>query len=547
MLAVKAHQTPLRILLVEDDPVDARRIVETLGEVPDATYACDAVGDVAAARRHLADRPAEVVLLDLSLPDCEGTKALLELRRQAPRVPIVVLTSLDDENVALDALAEGAQDYVVKGEMDGTSLGRAIRAAVQRKVAAGNLEQHADVAEQRRAIEALRKARQAAEAANRAKSDFLAKLSHEIRTPLGTIIGISDLLTETPPGPEHRECLDMLRRASQALFGLVNDVLDLSKIEAGRLELQRKAFSPLELMEGAVELLRPMAEQKGVRLLHDVGTGVPPMIVGDVSRLRQILLNLISNAVKFTDEGSVTASVRSDSTPGTLLFTVDDTGIGIPVDKLGSVFEDFEQVSVSSSRQRGGTGLGLGIAKRLVGLMGGRIWAESEPGRGSRFHFTIRFERPPLLSDVSATTSSANSASAASTDALPEEARRRRILLADDSEDNRTLIRYYLKKLPYDLDFAENGEMACRKFEAEGYDLVLMDLQMPVLDGYDAVRAIRQLERERQRPPTPIIALTAHAMDEKLRRCLQEGCNAFVTKPVTRAQLLAVMDAQLSA
>ncbi len=546
MLAVKAHRTPLRILLVEDDPVDVRRVVETLGEVPDATYACDTVGDVAAARRHLADRPVEVVLLDLSLPDCEGTKALLELRRQAPHAAIVVLTSLDDENAALDALAQGAQDYVVKGEMDGTSLGRAIRSAMQRKVAAKDLEQFVDVAEQRRAIEALRKARQAAEAANRAKSDFLAKLTHEIRTPLGTIIGISDLLTETPPGPEHRECLDILRRASQALFGLVNDVLDLSKIEAGRLELQRKAFSPLELMEGAIELLRPMAEQKGIRLLHDIGAGVPPMIVGDVSRLRQILLNLISNAVKFTDEGSVTASVRSDST-GVLLFTVDDTGIGIPADKLANVFEDFEQVSVSSSRQRGGTGLGLGIAKRLVGLMGGRIWVESEAGRGSRFHFTIRFERPPLLSDVTATTSAANSASAASTEATPKDARRRRILLADDSEDNRTLIRYYLKKLPYDLDFAENGETALRKFEAERYDLVLMDLQMPVLDGYDAVRAIRHFERERHRPPTPIVALTAHAMDEKLRRCLQEGCNAFVTKPVTRAQLLAVMETQLSA
>jgi anti-sigma regulatory factor (Ser/Thr protein kinase) len=179
------------------------------------------------------------------------------------------------------------------------------------------------------------------------------------------------------------------------------------------------------------------------------------MIVGDVSRLRQILLNLISNAVKFTDDGVVTTSMRAAS-PGVLRFAVEDTGIGIQPDKLTKVFEDFEQVSSSSNRQRGGTGLGLGIAKRLVELMGGRIWVESEPGRGSRFQFTIRFERPPLLSEVGASAATATP-QADGPAAAPQDAPRRRILLADDSEDSRTLIRYYLKKLPYDLDFAENG------------------------------------------------------------------------------------------
>ncbi len=528
---------PLEILLVEDDPDDARRVAETLGEVPDASFALNAVGDVVAARRYLADRAVEIVLLDLSLTSCPGTKAITELRRQAPHVPIVVLASLDDEQLALDALAKGAQDYLVKDEIDGRSLGRAIRSALQRKLVEDDLE--GDVSE-------LRRARQAAEVANRAKSDFLAKLSHEIRTPLGTIVGMADLLTEAPPGPEYRECVEMLRRASQALFALVNDVLDLSKIEAGRLELHRTAFSPLELMEGVVQLLRPTADQKGIRLTSDVATAVPPMIVGDVGRLRQILLNLISNAVKFTDEGSVTAGVRADSTPGALFFTVDDTGIGIPSNKLASVFEDFEQLSSSSNRQRGGTGLGLGIARRLVELMGGRIWVESEPGRGSRFHFTIRFERPPLLTEVATSGATPNSTSSSDSPS-PGQGRRWRILLADDSEDNRTLIRYYLKKLPYDLDFAEDGEAALRKFEAERYDLVLLDLQMPILDGYDAVRAMRRFEEKSRRSSTPIVALTAHAMDEKLQRCLQEGCTAFLTKPMTRAQLVEVMEKHLPA
>jgi signal transduction histidine kinase len=532
------------ILLVENDPSDARRVVETLGELPEASFFVDTVHDVAAARRHLSSHAVEAVLFGLSLPDRRGNEAVAELRGSAPRVPIIVLTSLENEQTALDAFKHGAQDYLVKGQIDARSLAHAIRSAIQRKLVADHFERRDGQEEQRRAIEELRLARRVAEAANRAKTEFLAKLSHEIRTPLGTIVGMADLLVERPPGPEYRECVDMLRRASQALFGLVNDVLDLSKIEAGHLELQRTAFSPFELMESVTQLLRPAAEQKGIRLVSDAGPTAPPMIVGDVSRLRQILLNLISNAVKFTDEGVVTVSMRADS-PAVLRFAVEDTGIGIPPEKLTKVFEDFEQVSSPGGRQRGGTGLGLGIAKRLVELMGGRISAESEPGRGSRFRFTIRFERPPLLSEVSASTSAASSTSS-NTAAVPQDVPRRRILLADDSEDNRTLIRYYLKKLPYDLDFAENGEAALQKFQTERYDLVLMDLQMPVLDGYDAVRAMRGFERERHRSPTPIVALTAHAMDEKLRRCLAEGCNAFVTKPVTRAQLLEVIGAQFS-
>jgi signal transduction histidine kinase len=546
MLPAKAHRLPVGILVVERDPSEARRVVEALGEVPETSFSVDTVHDIAAARRHLSAHAVEAVLLGLSSSSRRGHDVVAEIRGSAPRVAIVALTSHEDEQTALDALKLGAQEYLVKGQIDPLSLGRAIRSAIQRKLVEEDFNRFDGVEEQRRAIEELRAARRVAEAANRAKSEFLAKLSHEIRTPLGTIVGMADLLIERPPGPEYRECVDMLRRASQALFGLVNDVLDLSKIEAGRLELQRNAFSPLELMESVIQLLRPSAEQKGIRLVSDASPAAPPMIVGDVSRLRQILLNLISNAVKFTDDGVVTASMRADS-PGVLRFAVEDTGIGIPPEKLTKVFEDFEQVSSSTNRQRGGTGLGLGIAKRLVELMGGRIWVESEPGRGSRFQFTIRFERPPLLSEVGASAASAAPTNPSGPAAAPQDAPRRRILLADDSEDNRTLIRYYLKKLPYELDFAENGEAALRKFQTERYDLVLMDLQMPVLDGYEAVRAIRSFERERDRLPTPIVALTAHAMDEKLRRCLAEGCNAFVTKPVTRAQLLEVMSAQFSA
>jgi PAS domain S-box-containing protein len=640
---------PGQILLVEDDQADARLIEEALRDACHEGFGFAVASDLRSAITRLANDAVDVVLLDLSLPDSQGTETVATLRQSAPLVPVVVLSGVDDDEVALDALKKGAQDCLVKGKFDAPLLARTIRYAIQRNLAEeglkhslsllqATLESSADgivvvdrarnivnynrrfvemwsvprsvlnakdgdalvtfmlpqvadprrlrrrlderleeeqgydllelldgriyerlaiphllegnvigwvwsfrdVTERRRAIDELRRARLAAEAANRAKSEFLANLSHEIRTPLNTIVGITDLLADSSVNAEQRQYLEMLRRASGVLLGLVGDVLDLSKIEAGRIELQKAPFHLPQLVNDVVQLLQPPAAKKGIDLTTVVLPEAPEIVVGDQNRLRQILLNLLSNAIKFTEKGSVTARVENDLVPGMILFTIIDTGIGIPAARLESVFENFEQADPAISLQYGGTGLGLGIAKRLVELMGGRLWVESEPGRGSRFHFTAHLE-PHLAETVSPSPHRDDSPAVTTAPPSPHGRRISRILLVDDSDDNRALLGFYLKHTPYQLDMADNGAVALLKFQSSPYDLVIMDLQMPVLDGYEATRAMRHFEAERSQSPTPILALSAHAFDEKLERSLAEGCSGFLTKPVTREQLITAI------
>ena len=476
--------------------------------------------EIWSAPRSLLDAKDGDALLDFMLPQVADPQ---RLRRPLDEVP-----------------GEEEQRYDLLEFLDGRIYERLSIPHVVKGNVIGSVWSFRDVTERRRVIEELRRARQAAEAASRAKSEFLANLSHDIRTPLNTIVGITDLLADSSVDAEQRQYLEMLRRASGVLLGLVGDVLDLSKIEAGRIDLQKAPFHLPELVNDVVQLLQPAAAKKGLDLTAIILPEVPQTIVGDRNRLRQILLNLLGNAIKFTEKGGVTARVENDLVPGMILFTMIDTGIGIPAARLASVFENFEQADPEISRQYGGTGLGLGIARRLVELMGGRLWVESEPGRGSRFHFTARLE-PPFAEPVSGSAHRDDSPAVRTSAPSPREHRVSRILLVDDSDDNRALLGFYLKRMPYQLDMADNGAVALLKFQSNPYDLVIMDLQMPVLDGYEAVRAMRQFEAERRHPPTPILALTAHAFDEKLERSLAEGCTGFLTKPITREQLITAI------
>src|SRR5450830_1136874 len=334
-----------------------------------------------------------------------------------------------------------------------------------------------DVTERKRVEAELRAAKAVAESASQTKSDFLASMSHEIRTPMNAIMGIADLLAKTPLAPEQDKYVQIFRRAGDNLLNLINDILDLSKVEASQLELERTGFSLNDHLEKVTEMVAGRAHEKGLALVCEIAPNVPTDLVGDPTRLRQVLLNLLSNAIKFTESGEVSLRVAPDadsSVPTALRFTVSDTGIGIPGEKLGQVFERFTQADSSTTRRFGGSGLGLTISKRLVELMGGRIWVESRDGEGSVFAFAVPFE----------IWAAANRPTAAPVGTGPEAPLPALcILLAEDSADNCTITLAYLEDTPYRVEIAETGAIACEKFIAGHYDLVLMDRQMPIMDG----------------------------------------------------------------
>ena len=580
------------------------------------------------------------------------------------------------------------------------SITRPVRKMVQAliAVAAGDLTQRVEIgsedeigqmaktlnwtiSELKTAREQLIDAREAALSASQAKSEFLSSMSHEIRTPMNAVLGMCELLSETELGSEQRRYLEVMSSNGASLLDLINSILDLAKIESGRLQIERTEFDFVDLIERTLAMFAASAHGKGLELAARIAPGVPNHLVGDPLRLRQILVNLLGNAIKFTELGEVVVVVENDpesKEPGGLRFTVSDTGIGIPADKIEAIFSNFMQVDSSTTRRYGGTGLGLAIVYRLVALLGGRIRVESRPREGSKFIFTASFGLAArtitathqglldlsgmrvLVVDDSATNreiaremvvsvgakvAEADSGAAAlaavqqavesgepfklilldmrmpemdglevatrirrefrrdaplilmlsSDDLTPQLARLReaglnaylvkpitrrelfqaiskvlaedesvrvvaaaeptspmapppvdllpaaRILVAEDSPDSRLLISAFLRHTRCQLDFAENGQIAVEKFTRNRYDLVLMDMQMPVMDGYAATRAIRAWELEHRVPRTHVLALTASALDEAVTKAAEAECDAHITKPIKKATLLAVI------
>lgn len=397
----------------------------------------------------------------------------------------------------------------------------------------------------------LIEAREAALTASRAKSEFLSSMSHEIRTPLNSILGMADLLTETEVTAEQRHLVNTMVTNGNALLQIINDVLDLARIESGRMTLERAEFDLRELIEKTLETLAVRSDEKGIALTARIDPDVPTALIGDQFRLRQVLINLIGNAVKFTQHGEVSVTVERDAAStraGALLFAVRDTGIGVAPEKLEAIFSPFTQADSSTTRKYGGSGLGLSIVQRLVTLMGGEVSAQSELRKGSTFSFTAKFDvqSGPRLAAPPSVSHAANGKVSPQIERI--DTRPLKILLADDSPDNRALIRAYLKKTPYQLDEVEDGREAVSKFQEKPYDLVLMDIQMPVMDGYEAVKSIRRMESTQHATRTPIIALTASAFEEAIIKARRAGCDAHVAKPVKKATLLkAILDATQAA
>lgn len=647
----------IRVLLVEDEPADARLVMRELRASGGDGFSV-AHAPTLAAVRPLADQGVDVVLLDLSLPDSFGLATLKAVQDLLPpQCPILILTGHDDHVTALAAVEAGAQDFLVKGRADGLQLIRAIQHAIRRKqleerlrlseerfkaiftlardpIIAADLDMNLvlfnqaaeaafgwkaaeiigepldllapprrrdefraafdrfmdgggaqtagqgvalwamrrngeefpaeaslslisapggmmlaavvrDVSQQRASQASLERqaaemaalakrldaALIAAEQASRAKSEFLATMSHEIRTPLNGVLGMTRLLLDQSTVAEQREKLEIINDSGEALRAILDDILDFSKLEAGRVELEAADFDVARVVRSTVALMDSRAQLKGLTLEVEIAADVPKTVRGDANRLRQILLNLVGNAVKFTETGGVRVLVSAENDGSALRFVVADTGIGIDAAAQRRLFQDFAQADATVARRFGGSGLGLAICKRLAALMGGGIGVDSEPGRGSRFWVTIPFAKA-LNADAGPPCAPAAIANAATERPL-------RVLLAEDNCINQMVIGGLLERRGHKVTMAENGVDAVSAARSGGFDVILMDMLMPVMDGVEAARFIRSLP-----PPTgetPIIALTASVLEGDAQKCRDAGMNDFVSKPVAPDTLYAAL------
>jgi signal transduction histidine kinase len=509
---------PLRVLLIEDNPADARLIECMLGEARGLRFELEWAQNLSDGVAHLRRHPVDIVLLDLGLPESTGLDTLQRLFSHGSKVPtLVVLSGLTDEEIAVQALQSGAQDYLVKGQVDSSLLVRAIRYAIGRSQAEEALRQaHAEA----------QVAKERAEIANQAKSTFLANMSHDLRTPLNGILGFAQILQWDRSLSDRQQLgITAIRQSGEHLLTLINDILDVAKIEAGRLEIVANEFHLTKFLHVIADIIRVKAEQKPqLRFVCDFAPDLPEAICADERRLRQVLLNLLDNAVKFTAQGEVTLRVRF-TPPTRLRMEVEDTGVAMNEQQLARLFRPFEQVGDVQQRS-GGTGLGLVISRQFVRLMGGDVHVKSSPGAGNLFWFEIdvpasRWATPEQRGDEHVVTGYSGPV--------------RRVLVVDDVPENRAMLAQALGALGFEVFEAATGHEGLAQSQALQPDLILMDIVMPDISGLEVMRRLRRMPLLQA---TPMIGISASATPDAEANTLAAGANAFLAKPVDLKALL---------
>ncbi|PTN09791.1 signal transduction histidine kinase [Mangrovibacterium marinum] len=483
-----------------------------------------------ALKRSLKDEFA-LVILDVQMPGMNGyeTLEMMRQRKKTRYLPVVFVSAIHQSDLhIIKGIETGAVDFIPKPIIPNILRGK-VRVFLDLYMQRVQLNQLLTEMEQVNVN--LKIAKEKAEEATRTKAMFLANMSHEIRTPLNGVIGLTKLLQKSPLNDEQQEMLNIICNSGDNLMNIINDILDFSKIESGQIQLETISFDLKEMIDNVFQLMKFKADEQGINFQYVIEPDVPAVLCGDPLRINQILLNLVNNAIKFTPQGKVRIMVRLLDTYEDmvrLLFRVVDTGIGISDEGKAMLFKEFSQSEASISREYGGTGLGLAISQNLVSLMNGEIGVNSQLGQGAEFWFRI-----PLK------LASQQEARPTDTCSVPAELR---ILLAEDNKINQKVSVLQLKQLGYSCDIAGNGRQAVEMCRQNGYDVVLMDMQMPELDGLEACRLIRRHEKEnRESTPVYIAAVTASSQPEDRRACMEAGMNNFMSKPFPENELIAIL------
>ncbi|MFW5774516.1 MAG: response regulator [Tangfeifania sp.] len=518
-----------KILLVDDLEENLVSLEMVLGDF-DVTFV-KATSGSDALRKTIHDDFA-LAILDVQMPGIDGyeTLALMRKRKKTRYLPVIFVSAIHQSELhIIKGIETGAVDFIPK--------------PIIPEIIVGKVKNFLDLHRQKQELKSLlikleennkelEIQKKKAEEATRVKSMFLANMSHEIRTPLNGILGLSKILEESGLEKKQKELAEIITTSGENLLNIVNDILDFSKIESGQIQLENIEFDVRKIVENAVKLLKFNADKKNIQLSANIDEQIPGQLLGDPYRLNQIITNLINNAIKFTDEGNVTVEVetiKKETTQIELLFKITDTGIGISEEGTQKLFKEFSQTESSTTRRYGGTGLGLAICNNLVSLMGGEIGVTSKVGEGSQFRVRLKFSYQEIQQN----------GNPASNNEIPEDVK---ILYAEDNPVNQKVTQLLLQKSGIKCDIAANGKKAIEMFRKNNYDLILMDMQIPEIDGVESAKQIRKIEEnEKVENPVFIVAVTANSFSEDKQKCFDADMNDFISKPFKQNELKKII------